>query len=159
MTSTSENSARNEKTVNNCPIASFRKRTVNYDVIDKYAAWLKQKGVTAVLVNGTTGEGTTMKMDERMRTAEEWLKACRKHQMLCMVQIGGTAVAEVYELAAHAERLAVDAVLCLPDLFFKPMVEEDLVHYMKEVAQYCPSRPLFYYHIPMFTGVQGNGSQ
>lgn len=116
--------------------------------------WLKQKAVSAVLVNGTTGEGTTLKVDERMRTAEEWLKACRKHKMLCMVQIGGTSMSEVFELAAHAERISVDAVLCLPDLFFKPAVEEDLVHYIKHIAQYCPTRPMFYYHIPAFTGVR-----
>jgi len=131
-----------------------KKRTVNYNIIEKYAQFLKQKGVTAVLVNGTTGEGTTMQLQERMRTTEEWWKVCQKHQLICMVQIGGASVADVYELAAHAERLGVHAVLCLPDLFFKPMVEEDLVHYLKDVAQYCPTRPFFYYHIPIFTNVR-----
>lgn len=116
--------------------------------------WLKQKGVTAVLVNGTTGEGTTLRLDERTRITEIWLESCRKHQMLCMTQIGGTNITEVFELAAHAERISVDAVLCLPDLFFKPVIEQDLVAYIKEVAQYCPTRPMFYYHIPMFTSVQ-----
>lgn len=71
-----------------------------------------------------------------------------------MIQVGGTSVAEVHELAAHAERLGVDAVLTLPDLFFKPRTEEDLVHYIKEVALCCPTRPILYYHLPAFTGVQ-----
>jgi len=131
-----------------------KKRTVNCDVIDKYAQFLKQKGVTAVLVNGTTGEGTTMKLEERMRTTEEWWKVCQKYEMICMVQIGGASIADVYELAVHAERLGVHSVLCLPDLFFKPMVEEDLVCYLKDVAERCPSRPFFYYHIPTFTNVR-----
>lgn len=95
-----------------------------------------------------------MSLEERMRTTEEWVKACRKNQMVCMVQIGGTHITEVHELAKHAEKTGVDAVLCLPELFFKPLVEEDLVHYLKDIAQYCPTRPLFYYHIPMLTGVQ-----
>lgn len=71
-----------------------------------------------------------------------------------MVQVGGASIADVHELAAHAERYGVDAVLCLPELFFKPKVEEDLVHYMKEVALCCPTRPLFYYHIPQITDVR-----
>lgn len=131
----------------------FRKRNINFDIIDKYAQLLKQKGVTAILVNSTTGEGTTMRVEERKRIVEEWFKACRKHQLYCIVQIGGTAVADVYELAEHAEKLGVDAVLVLPDLFYKPICEEDLVHYLKDVAQYCPTRALLYCHIPMFTQV------
>jgi len=141
-----------------CPVlTSFnddKNRTVNYDGIDKYASWLKQKNLHGVVVNGTFGEGTTLKLEERLRIAEEWFKACRKHQLVCMIQIGGACVAEVYEMAAHAERLGVDAVLVLPDLFYRPIVEEDLVHYLKDVAQYCPTRPLFYYHIPLYTQVR-----
>jgi len=129
------------------------KKNVNYAVIDKYAQWLKQKGVNAVLVNGTTGEGTCLRVEERKRTAEEWLKACRKYQMTIMVQVGGTAVIDVHDLAEHAEKIGADAVLCLPDLFFKPSTEEDLVQYLREVAEHCPTRPILYYHIPSFTGV------
>jgi len=129
------------------------KKSVNCDVIDKYAQWLKQKGVHGVLVNGTISEGMCLTVEERKRTAEEWLKACRKYQMTLMVQITGAAVADAYALAEHAEKIGADAVLCLPELFFRPTSEEDLVHYLKEVAQHCPTRPLLYYHIPTFSGV------
>lgn len=73
-----------------------------------------------------------------------------------MVQIGGTAIYNVYDLAEHAEETKADAVLCLPDLFFKPTCEEDLVDYLKNVAEYCKTRPFFYYHIPSFTKVFGS---
>jgi len=139
-----------------CPVfTAFTsdKKHVNYDIIDNYAQLLKQKGITGILVNGTTGEGMCLRVEERKRLAEEWLKVCRKYNIVCMVQIGGTTVADVYDLAEHAEKIGVDAVLCLPELFFKPTCEEDLVYYLKEVARYCPTRPLFYYHIPIFTKV------
>lgn len=126
---------------------------MNYEIIDKYAQWLKQKGITGVLVNGTTGEGTCLRLDERKRTAETWLEACRKYQLTCMVQIAGCGIADVYDLAEHAEKIGVDACLCLPDLFFRPTWEEDLVDYLKDISKYCPTRPLYYYHIPAFTGV------
>lgn len=96
-----------------------------------------------------------MKNDERKKCAEEWLKACRKHKLTCMIQIGGTGVSDVHELAAHAEHIGVDAVLCLPDLFFKPTTTKDLVQYTKQVAEHCPTRPFFYYHFPKRTGVTG----
>lgn len=122
-------------------------------MIDKYAAWLKQRGVNGVLVNGTTGEGVCQRVDERKRNFEEWLSSCRKYDMKCMVQVGGTAITSVHDLAEHAEEKGADAVLCLPDLFFKPLCEEDLVDYLQKVAVHCPTRPLFYYHFPAFSKV------
>lgn len=104
-------------------------------------------------MNGTTGEGVCQRIDERMRSLEEWLKSCRKYDLKCMVHIGGTSIANVYDLAEHAEKNGVDAVLCLPELFFKPTCEEDLVDYLKKVAEHCPTRPLFYYHFPAFSKV------
>lgn len=123
-------------------------------MINDYAQYLKQNGITGVLANGTISEGMCLQVDERKRLAQEWLNACRKYELTFMVQVGGTSVADVYDLAEHAEKIGVDAVLCLPELFFKPTCEEDLVDYLKEVAKYCPTRPLLYYHIPGFTKIE-----
>lgn len=70
-----------------------------------------------------------------------------------MVQIGGTSIADVHQLAEQAAAIKVDAILCLPELFFKPKTEEALVRYLKTIAQRCRSVPLLYYHIPAWTGV------
>lgn len=126
---------------------------MNYDHIDEYCKYLKSKGVDGALVNGTSGEGSCLRLDERKRLAEVWLKACKKYGVTLMLQIGGCDVLSVHELAQHAEKIGVDCVLCLPDLFFKPKIEEDLVTYIKNVAHYCPTRPLYYYHIPRMSGV------
>lgn len=48
----------------------YRKRSIRYDVIDKYAAWIKRRGIDGVLVNGTTGEGVCQRIDERMKSSE-----------------------------------------------------------------------------------------
>lgn len=114
---------------------------------------LKENNVTGVVVNSVIGEGLTMTVVERMRVVEEWLRVCRKQKFLCLVQIGGAAVADVYELAMHAEKIGVDGVFLLCDLFYRPRCEEDLVHYMRDVAQYCPTRPMLYTHIPIMTRV------
>lgn len=105
------------------------------------------------MVNGLTGEGMTLTIDERKRLAEEWFKVTRKHQLTMLLNIGGTNQPDVYEMATHAEKLGVDAITVLHDLFFRPVVEEDLVTYIRDVAKYAPSTPLLYYHIPMMTGI------
>lgn len=47
---------------------------VVYDTIDQYCEYLKNNGIGGVLVNGTTGEGTCLRVDERKKLAEEWQK-------------------------------------------------------------------------------------
>lgn len=105
-----------------------------------------------MLINGTVSEGTNLSTAERKLITEEWRKVCRKYDLVLMTQIGGTS--DVIELAEHAEKYEVSAVLCLPDLFFRPAVEEELVDYLMNIAKYCPTRPLYYYHIPQFTHVR-----
>ncbi|XP_055681900.1 N-acetylneuraminate lyase-like [Lutzomyia longipalpis] len=129
-------------------------QSINYGVIDPYAKWLKNKGVQGVLVNGTTGEGMSLSVPERQGVAEEWQKACKKYGMTLMVQIGGAPFVDVAELAKHAEELKVDAILCLPELYFRPKNEKDLVRYIGNVSKHCSRTPLFYYHFPMMSKVE-----
>lgn len=131
----------------------YRKLTVNYDVIDKYAHFLKSMGMQGVMINGLTGEGMTLLLDERKRLTEKWVEVTRKYDLKLLVNIGGMNLAEIYELAEHAEKLKVDAVMLMPDLFYKPITEEDLVLYLKDIVTRMPTRPLLYYHIPMMTNV------
>lgn len=126
---------------------------VNYEIVDPYAKFLKSKGVNAVLVNGTSGEGMLMTVEERKKVTEAWSAACAKYELVLMVQIGGAPYPDVVDLAKHAEGLGVDGVLCLPELYFKPKTPEKLTEYLKNVASHCPKTPFFYYHIPMFTDV------
>jgi len=136
------------------PFNDDKKLTINYDTIDKYCHYLKTKGMDGVMVLGMTGECTTMMLDERMKLAEKWMEATRKYDMKMLLNIGGTDLPQIYALAEHAEKLRVDAVMIMPDLFYKPCTEEDLILYMKDICMRMPTRPIFYYHIPMMTCVR-----
>lgn len=131
----------------------YRKRTVNYDVIDKYAHHLKSMGMHGIMLHGMTGEGMTLTMDERKKLTEKWLEVTRKYELKMVVNIGGIDLPEIYELAEHAEKLKVDAVMLMPDLFYRPRTEEDLVLFLKDIMIHMPTRPVLYYHIPMMTEV------
>lgn len=124
-------------------------------MIDKYAHFLKNKGMQGVMVLGYTGEGMVLTVEERKHVAEEWYKVTRKYDLKMLLNIGGMALPEIYELAAHAEQLKVDAVMVMPDVYYKPYVVEDLVKYIKDIYAYMPTRPLLYYHIPYLTSVYG----
>lgn len=135
------------------PFNNDVKLTINYDVIDKYAYHLKKMGMHGVMVLGLTGEGMTLTLEERKKLTEKWFEVTRKYDLKMLVNIGGFALPEVYEFAEFVEKLKVDGVLLLPDLFYKPKTAEDLMLYLKDIMVKMPTRPTFYYHIPMMTDV------
>lgn len=129
------------------------KNEIQLDSIGPYAEHLKSKGISAVLINGTTGEGMLLTFDERKRVTERWAEVCKKLDMLLMVQVGGCVKKDTIELAKHAASLKVDGILSLPELYFKPKTVEALVSYMKDIAVHCQGISLYFYHIPVYTQV------
>jgi N-acetylneuraminate lyase len=144
--------------------------------VPKYAKFLLDSGVKGVLgkrklqqvktlphisihvlvcvpVNGTSGEGVSQTVEEREKIAEAWLTASKKTGQTIVVQVGGTNLADVKRLAAHAEKHGADGLLCLADLFHKPTNADQLLDYLKIVSDSAPNTPLLYYHIPLFTGI------
>ena len=56
------------------PLTGFNEDgTINTEIVPAYAAMLKSGGVAGVFVNGTTGEGVTLTLDERLPLAEAWI--------------------------------------------------------------------------------------
>uniref|UniRef100_A0A023F7H9 N-acetylneuraminate lyase n=1 Tax=Triatoma infestans TaxID=30076 RepID=A0A023F7H9_TRIIF len=126
---------------------------VNYSIIPQYANYLEKHGVQGILVNGTVGEGVSQNVKERKLVTEEWVKAIENTKQSLMVQIGGASLTDIIGMAKHAEKLKVDALLCLPELFFKPKTSRELTDYLKLISKAAPETPLLYYHIPSFTDV------
>ncbi|XP_073992262.1 N-acetylneuraminate lyase-like isoform X2 [Rhodnius prolixus] len=126
---------------------------LNCSIICQYANYLKEHGVQGILVNGTTGEGVSQNIEERKLLTEEWVKVAKKTEQSLMVHIGGASLTDVIDLAKHAEKLKVEALLCLPELFFKPKTSGELTDYLKLISKAAPGTPLLYYHIPAFTDV------
>jgi N-acetylneuraminate lyase len=127
--------------------------SLNLDLLDGYGKYLKQKSVPAILVNGSTGEGTNLTIEERKTLAETWQIVCAKYDILMMVMVSGCNFEGVQELAKHAEFIGADAVLVLPELYYKPKTVDSLVEYLKDVSTFCPNTPVYYYHYPARTGV------
>ncbi|XP_015119736.1 N-acetylneuraminate lyase isoform X2 [Diachasma alloeum] len=95
----------------------------------------------------------SMSVPERKQVAETWANAAKTTKQHLMIQVGGAPLPDVVELAKHAEQIKADAILCLPELYFKPTNAEQLINYLKIVGEAAPATPLLYYHIPMFSGV------
>ncbi len=125
---------------------------LNLPMIEKLAESLVANKVAGAFVCGTTGEGVSMSMTERMKVAERW-QQCAGKKLLVIVHVGHTSLGDSRALAAHAQKIGASAIGCMAPYCFKPTKAEDLAAFCAEVAAAAPDLPFYYYHIPCVSGV------
>ncbi|KAK1801171.1 hypothetical protein P4O66_022670, partial [Electrophorus voltai] len=127
---------------------------LNLALIGQYIDYLVEKqGVRTVFVNGTTGEGCSLNLEERKQVAEEWCRQGKGKLDQVIIHVGCLSLKDSQELARHAAVVGADAISLISPFFFKPTSAEALRVFLREVASTAPELPLYYYHIPTMTGV------
>ncbi|XP_053325358.1 N-acetylneuraminate lyase [Spea bombifrons] len=128
---------------------------LNLPIIQQYVDYLVEKqNVRNIFVNGTTGEGMSLSVQERKLVVEEWVKHGRGKMDNVIVHVGCLSLEDTKELAAHAASCGADAIGAVSPSFMKPSNQDGLVRYLKEVASAAPGLPFYYYHIPLLTGIK-----
>ena len=120
--------------------------------ISAYARYLKSCGVSGVFVNGTTGEGSSLTIEERMTLANAWISE-KSDGFRVMIHVGHNCLSDAKTLAQHAQQSNADAIGLMAPSFLKPESLEALIQWNAEVASSASSLPYYYYHIPVLTGV------
>ena len=113
---------------------------------------LERSGVAGVFVCGSTGEGPSLSIAEREDTAEAFAEAARG-RLRVIIHVGHNALGEARKLAAHAQKLAADAIAMSPPSYFKPTNAQTVARCIRDVSDAAPELPIYYYHIPVLTGV------
>lgn len=126
---------------------------LNLSVAADYVDLLAGRGVTGILPGGTTGQFTCLSVPERMEVAEAFAAAA-KDTLKVVIHVGHESLDIACELAAHAAELGADAVAAAPPCYFKPPDLDALIDWYERLAAAAPEMPLFYYHIPVMTGVE-----
>lgn len=124
---------------------------VNYEIIPQYAQMLAKNGLKGVFVNGSSGEGYMLTVDERMKLAEKWKESVPEDFKL-IVHVGSCCLKDSARLAKHAEEIGAWGVGSMAPPFPKIGRLEELVQYCETIANAAPSLPFYYYHIPVFNG-------
>ncbi|GFW52673.1 n-acetylneuraminate lyase [Trichonephila clavipes] len=137
------------------PFTAFKPNgELNNDIYPQYVDHLLKQGVKGVFVNGTTGEGVSLTVQERKLVAEGWVKAGKNKLEIIIIQIGANSIKDSRELAAHAETLDVNGIASLPPLFYKPQTNDHLIAYFKSISEAAPTLPVMLYHIPSYSSVE-----
>lgn len=126
--------------------------SINCAVVPRYAQKLKADGVAGVFINGTTGEGLSLRLDERMDLAEAWGKE-QSETFAVVVNVSSESLPAAQQLAAQAEALEVAGIGMMGPVFFGVRSAEELAGFCAATAAKAPGRPFYYYHIPSMSGV------
>ncbi|XP_064283931.1 N-acetylneuraminate lyase isoform X3 [Passer domesticus] len=128
---------------------------INLPVIRQYVDYLvNEQNVRNVFVNGTTGEGLSLSIQERKQLAEEWMCQGKDKLDHVIIHVGALNLPECQELARHSAAIGADGIAVIAPFFFKPTNKDELVAFLQKVASEAPEVPFYYYHIPPLTGVK-----
>lgn len=125
---------------------------VNLSAIDRYADWIASTPVKGVFVCGTTGEFSSLTIEERKSILERWVVSAGK-RFKVIAHVGSNCQKSAIELACHAAQTGADAIASIAPSFFKPGTVDDLISFFAPVCQAAPELPFYYYNMPSITGV------
>lgn len=124
--------------------------SLDLEKIDAYANHLASSGVAGVFVNGTTGEGYSLSLEERRAAAERWARH-QTESFRVMIHVGAESVTDARAMAGHAAEIGAHGIGAMSPVFFKPDLDE-MIGWCAEIASAAPHLPFYYYHMPGMTG-------
>jgi N-acetylneuraminate lyase len=124
---------------------------INVDAIPSYAKRMKGQGLAGVFVNGSTGEGMLLSVQERKALAEKWAPF-GDDNFKVIVHVGSTSVEIAKDLASHSQSIGAYAIASMAPNFFPSSDVNVIADYCRQVAASAPNIPFYYYHLPTATG-------
>lgn len=124
---------------------------LNLEPIGKYANMLAKNGLKGVFINGSSGEGYMLTVEERMQLAERWMSVAPEGFKV-IVHVGSCCLRDSARLAQHAQEIGAWGIGSMAPPFPHIGRIEELVKYCETIAAAAPNLPFYYYHIPAFNG-------
>ncbi len=131
-------------------ITPFNKTGVNFDEFEKLIEFQISNKADSIIVCGTTGESSTMSLEERKQTIKFAVDIAKK-RIPIIAGTGGNCTSQVIEFTKYAESIGVDAALIVTPYYNKTTQDGLIAHYT-EVAKET-TLPIILYSVPSRTGV------
>jgi 4-hydroxy-tetrahydrodipicolinate synthase len=131
-------------------VTPFKNGELDEEVYRELIEFQIERGTSAIVPVGTTGESATLSMEEHARVLEIAVKVVNK-RVPVIAGTGGNNTNEAIELTAHAKKVGADATLQVTPYYNKP-TQEGLYQHFKAVAK-AASLPQVLYNVPGRTSV------
>ena len=126
-------------------VTPFRNGAVDYETYAALVEFQVANGSHGVLVNGTSGEPSTLTTAERNRLVDIAM-ATVKGRVPVVAATGSQSLAETEVLTHHAVKAGVDALLVVTPYYIRPPQRGLVQYYLTLAAQH--DTPWMIYHIP-----------
>ncbi|QRQ13913.1 4-hydroxy-tetrahydrodipicolinate synthase [Acinetobacter pittii] len=123
---------------------------VDWKGLEKLVEWHIEQGTNSIVAVGTTGEASTLSMEEHTHVIKEIIRVANK-RIPIIAGTGANSTREAIELTKAAKELGADAALLVTPYYNKP-TQEGLYQHYKAIAE-AVELPLILYNVPGRTGV------
>ena len=132
-------------------ITPFNESGVNYDTLEKLIEYQIQGGTDAIVFLGTTGEPSTMSMDEELEMMNYAVKKVNGRAKV-IFGCGSNCTEKAIDLAKKAETIGADGLLAVTP-YYNKCTQNGLIAYYKAICE-AVSIPVIAYNVPGRTGVE-----
>jgi 4-hydroxy-tetrahydrodipicolinate synthase len=126
-------------------VVPFENGEVDYDRYAKLIEWQIEQGTHGLLVNATSGEPTTLTLEEKARLIEVAVKTSAGRKPVA-AGIPAESHSEAVMLLGRAEKAGADAVVSVTPYYVRPP-QRGLVAFFTDLAKRT-NLPFLIYHIP-----------
>lgn len=131
-------------------ITPFTEDGVNFEEFGKMIEFQIENGADSIIVCGTTGEASTMTLEERKETIKFAVEKANK-RIPIIAGTGGNCTKNVIEMTQYAESVGVDGALVVTP-YYNKTTQAGLIEHYKVVAE-STKLPIILYSVPGRTGV------
>ncbi len=131
-------------------ITPFTDEGVDYNKLEKLLNWHVENHTDAILICGTTGEATTMTLEEKKKTIKFTVDIINK-RIPVIAGTGSNNTQDAINMSKYAESVGVDAVLVITPYYNKTNKLGLFKHF--EAINNAINIPIMLYNVPSRTNV------
>lgn len=128
----------------------FTEDGINFTEFSKLVEYQINEGIDAIIVCGTTGESSTMTLEEKKTLIKFSVELIDKRVPL-IVGAGSNNTATSIEMSQYAESVGADGLLLVTP-YYNKTTQEGLIHHYNSIASKT-TLPIILYNVPSRTGL------
>lgn len=131
-------------------VTPFTNDGINFEELRKLIEFQIMEGVDALIICGTTGESSTMSLEEKKSVIDFSVKVANK-RIPIIAGTGGNNTKDVVALSKYAESVGVDGLLLVTP-YYNKTTQQGLIKHYTEISQNVKV-PIILYNVPSRTGL------
>ncbi|HAZ36428.1 MAG TPA: 4-hydroxy-tetrahydrodipicolinate synthase [Clostridiaceae bacterium] len=131
-------------------VTPFNKEGVDFEKLGELLEWHIKEKTDAIIICGTTGESSTMSLDEKKETIKYTVNKVNG-RIPVIAGTGSNNTKAAVEMSVWAESIGVDALLLITP-YYNKTTQRGCIEHFKAIAN-SVTKPIIIYNVPGRTGL------